>query len=293
MNQLIAFHKRRIVLVFFLFLPGPTFIYAQMTANFSMDKPGGCSPLSVSFSNQTFGASANAAYRWDFGNGNTSALANPGAIYTNEKTYTVTLTVTDGAKTSSKTANVIVYKKPTVAFLVAAPKVCIPADAGFIANATAGDGNISSYAWDFGAGQTQQDYGNTMSHYYNYQQKPTVNLTVTNNYGCYSTITKPGMIEILGRIEPNFTTNENLLCSLSDPLKLTNSSTGPGTLLYKWDFGDGTTSNQKNPVHQFTKKGVYPLALTVSNTDGCKATSYPVSINAAYFNTDFTNRPLC
>lgn len=258
-----------------------------------MDKAGGCSPLSVSFSNQTFGASANAVYRWDFDNGNTSALVNPGAIYTDEKTYTVTLTVTDGDKISSKTATVIVYKKPTVDFSVAAPKVCIPAQASFIANTTAGDGNISSYAWDFGDGQTQQGYGNTMGHYYNYQQKPTVNLTVTNSYGCYSTVTKPGMIEILGRIEPKFTTKENLLCSLNDELQLTNSSTGPGTLLYKWDFGDGTTSNQKDPVHQFTKKGVYPLALTVSNTDGCTATSYPVSINAAYFNTDFSNRPLC
>ncbi|MGZ8541963.1 MAG: PKD domain-containing protein, partial [Chitinophagaceae bacterium] len=293
MSQLTAFHHRARTFVFFLFLTGPAFAYTQMTANFSMDKSGGCSPLPVSFSNQTFGASANAVYRWDFGNGNTSALANPGAIYTDEKTYTVTLTVTDGAQTSSKTATIVVYKKPTVDFSVAAPKVCIPAAGGFIANATAGDGNINAYNWDFGDGQTDQGYGNTINHYYNYEQKPTVNLTVTNSYGCYSTVTKSGMIEILGRIEPKFSTNKDLLCSLNESLQLTNSSTGPGTLLYKWDFGDGTTSNQKNPVHQFTKKGVYPVALTVSNTDGCTATSYPVPVNAAYFNTDFTSRPLC
>jgi PKD repeat protein len=65
---------------------------AQLTANFSADKMGGCSPLLVQFTNTSTGASANARYHWDFGNGNTSALQNPGAIFTEEKTYTVTLT---------------------------------------------------------------------------------------------------------------------------------------------------------------------------------------------------------
>ncbi|WP_276501272.1 PKD domain-containing protein [Terrimonas pollutisoli] len=293
MSHLIAFFKGRTAPVFFLLAAFPAFSQAQLTANFSMDKSGGCSPLSVSFSNQSFGASANAIFRWDFGNGNTSALPNPGAIYTEEKEYTVTLTVTDGNQTSSKTATITVYKKPTVDFTATAPKVCIPAAVSFNANVTAGDGYISNYSWDFGDGQTQQGYGQTMTHYYSYQQKPAVNLTVTNSYGCYNTVTKTNTIEILGRIEPVFTTDKNLLCSLDQTLQLTNSSTGPGSLLYKWNFGDGTSSTQKNPVHQFTKKGVYPVTLTVSNTDGCSATSYPVSVNAAYFNTDFNVRPLC
>ncbi|MGZ8537168.1 MAG: PKD domain-containing protein, partial [Flavisolibacter sp.] len=38
---------------------------------------------------------------------------------------------------------------------------------------------------------------------------------------------------------------------------------------------------------------MYSVSLTVSNDVGCSATSYPVSVNAAYFKTDFTDRPLC
>ena len=68
---------------------------AQVSADFTMDKAGGCSPITINFTNLS-GASSNAKYSWDLGNGNMSALKNPSAIYLQEKTYTVTLTVTDG-----------------------------------------------------------------------------------------------------------------------------------------------------------------------------------------------------
>ena len=292
MDQLIAFKRYNSVVLFLLFLY-PATLYAQLTANFSLDRTGGCAPLSVSLNNQTIGASATAIYRWDFGNGNTSSLQSPGAVYLDEKTYIVSLTVTDGAFTSSKTATVAVYKKPTVDFISTSPKICLPSPALFTSNSKAGDGSISSYFWDFGDGAAQQGYGTGATHYYSYEQKPTVSLTVTNSYGCYNSLTKSGIIEILGSINPLFSADKTILCTLSDAVKFTNNSTGPGTLLYKWDFGDGTTSTAKEPLHNFTKKGVYPVTLTVSNTDGCSVTSYPVSINAAYFNTDFTSRPLC
>jgi len=292
MNQLTAVKKQK-ACTLILLLFSYTSLQAQLTANFGVDKTGGCSPLSVSFTDYTSGASANASYYWDFGNGNTSALRNPGAIYRDEKTYTVTLTVKEGTQTSSKTATITVYKKPTVDFAVSAPKVCIPDAAIFTSNSTAGDGAINTYAWDFGDGVAQQGYSNSMSHYYSYEQKPNVSLTVTNSYGCYNSITKTGVVEVLGRINPSFTADKNLLCLLTDPVQFTNTSTGPGVLSYNWDFGDGTSSTQKDPSHVFTTKGVYSVKLTVSNADGCSATSLPVSINADYFNTDFTFRPLC
>jgi len=292
MKQLTAWKKHKACTVILLLFCS-TSLEAQLTANFGIDKTGGCSPLSVSFTDYTTGASGNAVYYWDFGNGNTSALKNPGAIYKDEKTYTITLTVKDGSQTSSKTATIIVYKKPTVDFSVAAPKVCIPEAATFVSNSTAGDGIINTYAWDFGDGVAQQGYSNSMSHYYSYEQKPNVSLTVTNSYGCYNSITKTGIVDVLGRINPSFTADKNLLCLLTDPVQFTNISTGPGALSYNWDFGDGTSSTQKDPSHNYTTKQVYSVKLTVTNADGCKATSFPVSVNAAYFNTDFIPNPLC
>src|SRR5215216_209030 len=203
MNQLTANKKIFVFLLFsFLFAFTST---AQVQADFFMDKSGGCSPLTVNFTNRTYGASSNAIYKWDFGNSNTSALANPGAIYKDEKIYTVTLTVTDNGQTSSKTTTVTVYKKPTVDFSVAAPKVCMPDAARFTVNGSAGDGSISNYYWDFGDGTTQQGYNNQMSHNYNYVQKPTISVTATNSYGCYNSATKSNILEIMPAMQPAFT----------------------------------------------------------------------------------------
>ena len=129
MNQLAACIKRFavfVICVLFHFIS-----WAQLQADFIMDKSGGCSPLTVNFTNRTNGASPSAQYKWDFGNSNTSTLTNPGAIYKEEQGYTVTLTVTDNGKTSTKTATVTVYKKPTVDFSVNRPKICMPEPAIF------------------------------------------------------------------------------------------------------------------------------------------------------------------
>jgi subtilisin family serine protease len=36
-----------------------------------------------------------------------------------------------------------------------------------------------------------------------------------------------------------------------------------------WDFGDGTTSTEQNPVHAFNATGTYYVVLTVEGTEGC------------------------
>lgn len=35
-----------------------------------------------------------------------------------------------------------------------------------------------------------------------------------------------------------------------------------------WDFGDGTTSTQQNPSHNYTIKGIYTVTLTATNSEG-------------------------
>jgi gliding motility-associated-like protein len=292
MNQLAGSQKYAVVfLLFFLLIALAS--SAQLQADFAMDKTGGCSPLTVSFTNRTIGASAKAIYKWDFGNSNTSALLNPGAVYKEEQSYTVTLTVTDNGQTSVRTSTVKVYKKPTVDFSVAAPKVCMPDAATFTVNASAGDGFISNYYWDFGDGTTQQGYSNQMVHNYNYAQKPTVSVTVTNNYGCFNSATKSNIVEVMPAMQPAFTPEKNIYCLITDDVQFTNSSTGPGTLSYSWDFGDGTNSTSKNPSHVYNKKGLYNVKMTIKNTDGCSASTYYSPLNISYFNTDFSNKPLC
>src|SRR5205085_140449 len=49
-------------------------------------------------------------------------------------------------------------------------------------------------------------------------------------------------------------------------------SPGGAALAYRWSFGDGTGSTERDPVHRFPATGVYQVALTVQDTAGLSST---------------------
>lgn len=269
-----------------MLLSFPTF--AQLKADFTIDKPGGCAPHAVSFTNTSTGTSSSTTYSWSFGNGNSSTLRNPGATYNEEKKYTVTLTAKDGSQTSTKTMEVTVYKKPEVSFDANVLKGCAPLPIELTSTSTAGDGSITNYFWDFGdGGLLQGSNQKTVSHTYKVAQSASVSLTVTNSYGCYRTLEKSALVEILAPITAGFTVTDQAVCETDDPVQFSNSSNGPGTLNYTWNFGDGSTSTTPSPSHTFNKKGRFNVQLAVKNEFGCTATSAPVTISVADFAASF------
>lgn len=42
-----------------------------------------------------------------------------------------------------------------------------------------------------------------------------------------------------------------------------------GTATFEWNFGDGHTSNQQNPVHVYATQGTYQVTLITTNPSGC------------------------
>jgi len=48
-------------------------------------------------------------------------------------------------------------------------------------------------------------------------------------------------------------------------VSFTNKSTNSET--YSWDFGDGETSTEENPVHEYAEGGTYEVTLTATNAD--------------------------
>ncbi len=47
---------------------------------------------------------------------------------------------------------------------------------------------------------------------------------------------------------------------------------------YYWEFGDGATSKEKNPVHIYTTKGAYVATLKVNNYDATEEKTIPINI---------------
>ena len=67
----------------------------QVTADFTtLTSTTGCGSLVVEFKDLSLGNPS--AWLWDFGNGNTSILENPIAVYNSPGSYDVVLKVTDG-----------------------------------------------------------------------------------------------------------------------------------------------------------------------------------------------------
>lgn len=52
-----------------------------------------------------------------------------------------------------------------------------------------------------------------------------------------------------------------------------NATDDMGIVSYLWDFGDGNTSSEANPVHLYRESGTYDVTLTVTDADGKADTS--------------------
>ncbi|HWJ28642.1 MAG TPA: PKD domain-containing protein, partial [Flavisolibacter sp.] len=224
--------------------------YAQ-TANFTATTISGCSPLVVNFQDQSTGNPA--SWFWDFGNGATATLQNPSTTYFTPGTYTVTLTVKNvqGSNTLTRTQYITVYGKPTVNFIVNDSAACFPLRGQFtdLSGASISTSN-TSWLWDFGDGThaTQQNPLHVYTNTGNY----TVNLNVTNDKGCYSVLTKTAYIKVAGGVLGDFTNTQPAVCRPPFNVSFNSTSSGPGTLSWFWDFGDGSTSTQSNPIHTYT-----------------------------------------
>ncbi|MBS1935778.1 MAG: PKD domain-containing protein, partial [Bacteroidetes bacterium] len=142
-----------------------------------------------------------------------------------------------------------------------------PLPVQFSDNSTAGAGTIVSWSWDFGDGDTSALQN--PSHTYTAAANFPVTLKIVNSVGCSNTLTNPGYIKIGSGVKAAFTTTSSSGCSTPITVNFSNVSTGPPTLTYKWDFGDGGTSTQQNPVYSYASAGTYNIELIAISSSGC------------------------
>lgn len=255
-------------------------------ANFTATPLGGCSPLIISFQDQSTGNPLQ--WHWDFGNGNTSSLQNPTASYFNTGNYTVSLTVTNlnGTNTLTRTQYITVYEPPVADFSASPISGCFPLRVNFTDLSSAGIGNTNvSWLWDFGNGTTSTLQNPQTT--YNSAGLYTITLKVTNDKGCTKTVSRNNFISVTNGVSASFTNSNPVVCAAPALINFNNTSTGPVTLSYFWDFGDGNTSVSLNPSHTYLTNGSYIVTLVVSSTAGCidTVTSNPIQIGG--FLSDF------
>ena len=256
-------------------------------ANFTGSPLSGCSPLVVSFQDLSTGSPT--SWAWNFGNGNTSTLQNPTAAYFTPGTYSITLTATNvnGSNTLTRTQYITVYENPSVNFTSSTTSGCFPLRVQFSDLSTPGVGNTNvSWLWDFGNGVTST-LRNPLVTYMN-SGTFTVTLRVTNDKGCTKILSRPNYITVTVGVRASFTNTQPTVCRPPANISFTNTSTGPPTLSYLWDFGDGGISSAANPTYTYVTSGTYIVTLVTFSTTGCQDTMRSAPIVIGGFNTSFT-----
>jgi PKD repeat protein len=121
-------------------------VLSQFTlANFKAFTSVGFAPLSVGFTNLGTGVTG---YSWNFGDGNTSAAANPTNVYSNPGLYTVALTATGagGSETLVRTNYIGVYTRPTVSFTGSPTTGTAPLTVNFT-NTSTTTNDVTAWRW--------------------------------------------------------------------------------------------------------------------------------------------------
>jgi len=82
----------------------------------------------------------------------------------------------------------------------------------------------------------------------------------------------PVLVEFSGTDGPTvaFSASNNLPI-IGESLTFTNAS--ENATQYFWEFGDGTTSTEENPMHIYQEEGTYLVTLSAVNGDGCAVTT--------------------
>ncbi len=217
------------------------------------------------------------SYYWNFGDGTTSTEPNPVKTFTATGAYSVILIITNSCNKQSSASKAVTVKdtksdceKPTARFSFSPNSPDINVPISFIDNSLTGlNATITRYEWNFGDGTTSTEKNpvKTFSAVGTYS----VLLTVFNSCGEDHTSSRsmtigtptntcdkpsvsisytPGTPEVGTEIQFMDTTYPGLNAIIKK---------------YEWDFGDGTTSNERNPLKIFSTSGPKAIKLMVWN----------------------------
>ncbi|HWB17876.1 MAG TPA: PKD domain-containing protein [Vicinamibacterales bacterium] len=165
----------------------------------------------------------------------------------------------------------------------------------FDASITPNAGNIVSYKWDFGDGET--GFGMRITHSYVVAATYNVILTVTNDHGV-SASTAPKPVAVAAADKPSVT----FTFSPASPVvgqdvffnaAQTTVATGRTIRSYDWDFGDGSPhASGVSPSHRYAVEGAYVVTLTLTDDTGrTTAVSQSVKVSNTKPQAAFTFSP--
>jgi len=215
---------------------------------------------------------------WDFGDGQTTTSNSPEHTYDEVGTYEVELVASNDCGNDTFSLVLDVY---------------LPIELGFSANPISGCATLGvqftnttlyadSFLWSFPGGDPL--ISDDEEPFVFYEQPGLFDVQLIGWNDQYAdTLLLSDYIEINGLPTADFSYTRN-----GSMVTFINSSVNGNS--YEWDFGDGNSSVEENPVHDYQADGDYTVVLTAINDCGSSETSQVISISSLP-NANFTASP--
>lgn len=221
----------------------------------------------VDFTNTSSGT--NLSYQWFFGDGNGSALPSPSHTYANDDDYAVVLIVTGPCGQDIFEQTITVESLPVAGFSALETDVCVGDAVSFVDESTS---NVISWDWSFPGGTPNVSSQENPQIVYNSPGTYPVTLIVASTAG-NDTITTTDYITVGPDPVAGFTD----LISGND---ITFTNTSSDATSYSWDFGDGGSSTETDPIHTYASDGAYTVELIATNACGSDTLTEEIVISS-------------
>ncbi len=240
----------------------------EMNKNIKINPDGVCSPVGVGMSGPK---GNNYKYSWNYGDGATNMGDSSFTFHTYynfgvvDTSYILKLRVaTQDGCVDSLSEVIQVYPNPKADFYVS-PRVQEFPDTKVILNNYSSDG-LWNYLWDFGDGDTAsvQQPG---EHIFDLSGDYNIMLKVYSAY-CADSLSK--LVQILPPAPVAGFAPDSAACG---PLTIPFRNTSTYAHSFLWDFDDGTSSTEENPVHTFMQAKEYKISLTATGKRGISISS--------------------
>lgn len=231
----------------------------------------------ITFSNTSI-ANANTIinWNWNYGDGTSENRSNGNPFtrtYATAQNYNVNLRVTtdSGCVSTVTTKSLTVHPLPVVDFDLPPGVVCLPEGRAVFNNKTnvGGTGGTPiSYLWSFGLpGATSTQINPVFN--FNSTGPFSIVLRATSARGCVDSTSKQ-ITNIVAQPLVNWAANPREVC-LGDVINFTDLSNPLGNVItqWNWNFGDGSSSNLKNPSRIYQSAGTFTVSMHFNTAVGC------------------------
>lgn len=200
------------------------------------------------------------------------------------KRYFIKLVVekstTDGCGSADEVSlDLDMQNVPVSSFTSDKNESCVSSPITFTDSTVPNSTTIIKWHWDFGDGTREtKTTADPVQHSYSAIGDYEVTLITETDGGCQSSPITPLKIHINKSPDASFTVP--LLKCESQAIQFTDKSIANEGLITKWNwnFGDGNTSTEQNPVYAYTKAGKYTVNLTVQTDKGCTSNVYSMEV---------------